>query len=62
MENKFQKKELSPANALKMLHQYIDKNFKMWAINLLKLPLRYITGMRKKETLKEQVRLRRKKI
>jgi hypothetical protein len=27
MENKVQNKELSPANAMKMLHQYIDKNF-----------------------------------
>jgi hypothetical protein len=51
-ENKFQKKELSPVNALKMLHQYIDKNFEDVGAEFAEIAVKMHYGDEEKRNIK----------
>jgi hypothetical protein len=52
VENKFQNKELSPVNALKMLHQYIDKNFEDVGDKFAEVAIKIHYGDEKKRNIK----------
>ena len=52
MENKSQNKELSPANAMKMLHQYIDKNFEDVGDKFAEVAIKIHYGDEKKRNIK----------
>ena len=49
---KFQEKELSPAGALKMLHQYIDKNFEDVGDKFAEIALKIHYGDEEKRNIK----------
>ena len=52
LENKSQNKELSPANALKMLHQYIDKNFEDVGDKFAEIAIKIHYGDEEKRNIK----------
>lgn len=51
-DNKSQNKEVSPANALKMLHQYIDKNFEDVGDKFAEVALKIHSGDEEKRNIK----------
>ena len=51
-ENKTQTKEISPAAALKMLHQYIDKNFEDVGDKFAEVALKIHYGDEEKRNIK----------
>jgi hypothetical protein len=51
-ENKLQNKEISPVAALKMLHQYVDKNFEDVGDKFAEIALRMNYGDEEKRNIK----------
>jgi hypothetical protein len=51
-DNKSQNKEVTPANALKMLHHYIDKNFEDVGDKFAEVALKIHYGYEEKRNIK----------
>ncbi len=59
---KLQEKELSPAGALKMLHQYIDKNFEDVGDKFVEISLKIHYGDEEKRNIKGTSAQQRRKL